>query len=263
MFIVGERINPAGKSELARALREGKKTLIQQEAIAQERAGVQALDLNVYLPDVNRAQAMRIAVEAVRAVSALPLAIDDRDPEVLEAGLRHAQANSIINSPIDSESSGVKIFSLAGSYNSELFILPMKGNHIPASPKEHIEITKCILKKLEDSGIKRERVAIDAALLALKQAGKKVMDTLETIQRLKTELGVRALIGLSNISYGLRHREELNTRFLCLAKECGIDLIICDPLQEQVMTVAKGGTKSSFRSDKNEFLEFAETCLAV
>ena len=262
MFIIGERINPAGKRDLTRAIREGKKTLIQQEAIQQERAGAQALDINIYLPDVERTQAIRIVTEGVRAVSRLPLVIDDRDADVVEVGLRHAGSDTFINSPINPDRTGPKIFSLAKQFNSQMIILPLKENRIPADSMEHVEITQLILKRLEEFGISKDRVAIDAVLLALKQAREQVMKTLETIKRLKAELGVRTVIGLSNISYGLKKRGELNARFLRLAKDCGLDFVICDPLQKEVMAIAMGEVKPSERSEEKQFLKFAETCWA-
>ena len=262
MFIIGERINPAGKADLSRAIREGKKTLIQQEAIAQERAGAQALDINVYLPDVERTQAIRIVAEGVRAVSRLRLAIDDREADVVESGLRHGGSDALINSPIDPDQVNTKIFSLAEQFNSEMIILPLKANRIPADPEEHLEISRRTLKRLEGFGISKDRVVIDAVLLALKQAKERAMNTLETIKRLKADLGVRTVIGLSNLSYGLKRRQELNARFLRLAKGCGLDVVICDPLQEEVMAAAKGAAEPSARSEEKQFLEFAETCWA-
>ncbi len=262
MFIIGERINPAGKSDLALAIREGKTNLIQQEAISQERCGVQALDINVYLPDIERVRVMRSVVDVVRSVSQLPLVIDDRDPEVVEAGLREAKTNVFINSPIDANTPNGKIFSLVKEFKTEIFFLPLKGNQIPENTDEHIKASDLILKRLEENGIPRKRVAVDAMLLALKQAKEKVIETLETIKRLKAELGVRTLIGLSNISYGLKNRGKLNARFLKLAQGSGVDFVICDPLQKEVMAVAMGKSETVVQSNVKKFLEFAETCWA-
>ena len=260
MFIIGERINPAGKPELIRAIRERKKELIQKEAQAQERAGAQALDINVSLVQTDRFEAMEWAVKNIRAVTQLPLVIDDHEPEVIEAGINAVQSNCWINSPMNSDGDNEKIISLAKKFNGEMLTLPLKQNRIPLNPEEHIKASELLLKQLEDHDISRKRIVIDAMLLSLKQAKEKVMDTLEIIKRLKGELGVRAVIGLSNISYGLKNREELNARFLKLAQGCGIDFVICDPLQKKVMAVAKGGSKISGRLAGRTFLEFAETC---
>ena len=266
MFIIGERINPAGKPALAFAIREGKTNLIQQEVLAQERAGAQALDVNVSLYDIDCVQVMQKVVETIRFVSQIPLAIDDRDPEIVAVGLKAAGSHAFINSPIDEESTNTKIFSLAKEFKTEMFFLPLKENRIPGNTEDHIKTSGFILKRLEENGIPRKRVAVDAMLLALKQAKKEVIQTLETIKRLKTELGVRTLIGLSNISYGLKYREKLNARFLKLAKGCGLDFVICDPLQREVMAIAGEEeppfAQSNTKMDIKKFLEFAETCWA-
>ncbi|OGW86672.1 MAG: hypothetical protein A3A81_03020 [Omnitrophica bacterium RIFCSPLOWO2_01_FULL_45_10b] len=260
MFIIGERINPAGKPELVRAIREEKKEFIQKEAQAQERAGAQALDINVYLPDLDRARAMKWAAETIRSVSQLPLVMDDRDPAVVESGLKAARENSWINSPVDLDGDHEKILSLAKQFNAQLLTLPMKQNRISWNPKEHIAISKLLLERFENFGISRQNIVIDAMVLALKQAKEKVMDTLETLKGLKEELGVRTLLALSNVSYGLKNREELNARFLKLTRECGIDFVICDPLQKKVMAVAKAEPEVSGHLENRKFLEFAETC---
>ncbi len=263
MFIIGERINPAGKPALALAIREGKTNLIQQEAISQERCGAQALDINVSLPDVDRSKAMRKVVEAIRSISEIPLVIDDSDPKVVEIGLREAKTDAFINSPIDLDSTDAKFFSLAKEFKTEIFFLPLKGNQIPKSIDEHIKTSGLILKRLEENGISRDRVVIDAKLLTLKQAKRKVTDTLETIKRLKTELGVRTIMGLSNISYGLKNREKLNARFLRLAKGYGLDFVICDPIQKDVIAAAiEEELETANLSETKKFLKFAESCWA-
>ncbi|MBI3999415.1 MAG: dihydropteroate synthase [Candidatus Omnitrophica bacterium] len=260
MFIIGERINPAGKPALAFAIREGKTVLIQQEALEQERAGVDALDIQASLRDVDSAQVMQKVVETIRFISKIPLVIDDRNPEIIEVGLRTAGGSTFINSPMDQDSTDTRIFSLAKEFKAEVLFLPLKRNRIPANIEEHLQTSSLILKRFEENGISRTRVVVDAMLLAFKQAKEKVIDTLERIKRLKAELGVRTVIGLSNISYGFKNRDRLNARFLKLAKGCGLDFVICDPLQKEIMKVAKEEAGVLTQLDAKKFLEFAETC---
>ncbi|MBI4395030.1 MAG: dihydropteroate synthase [Candidatus Omnitrophica bacterium] len=261
MFIIGERINPAGKSSLASAIREGKENVIQEEAQAQERAGADRLDLQVYLPDLDRRKAIKMVVESVRSVSHLPLVIDERDPEIVAAGLQAAGMNASINSPIDCQADA-RIFSLAKESKAETFFLPLNQNRIPLSTEEHLETSGFILKRFEEHGIPKNRIVIDAMGLALKQVKRKAIDVLERIKRLKAELGIQTVMGLSNISYGLKDRSELNARFLKLAQGCGLDFVICDPLQKEVMAVARAKAEMSSQAEMKEFFEFAETCWA-
>ena len=260
MLIIGERINPASKPALAFALREGRTTLIQQEVIAQERSGAQALDVNVYLSDIDRAKIMREVVETIRFISQIPLLIDDRDPVVVESGLKEAGSNRFINSPIDVEDANAKIFSLVQKFKTDAFVLPLAQNRIPENFEEHIRLSHLLVKRFEENGVPRKHLVIDAMLLTLKQAKSGVVKTLETIKRLKEELGVRTVMGLSNISYGLKNREKLNSRFLKLARGCGLDAVICDPVQKEVMNAASGDVEIYTELGVKKFLEFAETC---
>ena len=260
MLIIGERINPAGKPALAFALRQGKTVPIQQEAIAQERAGAQALDINIQLSDIDCADAMRKVVETIRFISPIPLVIDDQNPDILEIGLRQAGSNAFVNSPVDVEGTDVKIFSLVRAFKTDAFVLPLKQNRIAENFEEHMKLSHLLVKRFEENGIPRKRLVIDAMLLTLKQAKSKVAETLETIKRLKSELGVRTVIGLSNLSFGLKKREKLNARFLRLAKGCGLDAVICDPLQKEVMNAGNDDAEPFTELGVKKFLEFAETC---
>jgi 5-methyltetrahydrofolate--homocysteine methyltransferase len=260
MFIIGERINPAGKPELSRAIRESNAAVIQREALAQERAGADALDINVFLPGIDRAQAMRITAQAVRRVSSLPLAIDDTDPDVIENGLAQVQGNGWINTPIDDAKDSEHLASIAKRYPSTIIFLPFSGAKIPEDSRAHVKAAQRIMKQLEMQGILKARAVVDAGLCALKKVRRETLQTLETLRRLKGELDIKTVIGLSNVSFGLKRREELNARFLKLAKPCGLDYVICDPLQKEVMETAKSETEAEGEADSNLFLEFAETC---
>ena len=260
MFVIGERINPAGKRELACAIREAKAAFIQKEAMDEERSGADALDINVYLPDINRSQAMRMVVQSVRCVSKLPLVVDDQDPSVIQTGLECGAPNVFINSPISVGNLNKKVVALAKQFKAEMLFVPLEKGRALLAAADRIRVTRLVLEQLEDAGISRDRVIVDAVLFALKQVKGKVTETLETIRQLKSELGVRAAIGLSNISYGLQRRRKLNARFLQLAKGCGLDVVICDPLQKEVMAVAKNKAKRLNHGEMKQFLEFAGAC---
>ncbi len=260
MWIIGERINPTGKPELISAIAAKDRTLIQNEARRQGEAGAQALDVNIGIPQANRMEAMRFVVQSVRDVSALPLVIDEPDPEVIEAAFDCIGNGALMNTPIDCEKDSSRLFELAKMFQAEMLILPLKNGRLTQSVSEHLEISGFILKRLEDYGISKEQVVIDAMLFVLKQAKEKVMETLERIKRLKSELGVRTVIGLSNLSFGLKNREALNAGFLKLARLAGLNCVICDPLQAQVMAAARGSNGENSPSDQKAFLQWAETC---
>ena len=262
MWIIGERINPTGKPELISAITAKDRAFIQNEARRQDEAGACALDVNVGIPQINRIEAMRFVVQSIREVSTLPLVIDDQDPEVIEAALDYVGNGSVINAPIDSQKDSTHFFELAKMFQAEMLILPLKNGGLPQSVSEHVETAALVLKCLEHHGISKERIMIDAILFPLKKAKEKTLEALDRIKRLKTDLGVRTVIGLSNISFGLPNRQVLNAGFLRLAQAAGLDSVICDPLQEQVMKIAKGSEEGDSLSDQKSFLELAETSWA-
>jgi 5-methyltetrahydrofolate--homocysteine methyltransferase len=261
MWIIGERINPTGKPDLISALTQKDRTFIQAEVRRQEDAGAQALDINVGVPKIDRIDAMRFVVQSARDVTALPLVIDEQDPEAIEAALDYIGNGAWINAPVDSEKDSERFAELANMFGAQMIILPLAGGRLTESVSEHVETANQILKRFEDLGIAKERVIIDAMLFSVNQAKEKVMDTLERIKRLKSDLGVRTAIGLSNISFGLENREALNAGFLRLAQAAGLDAVICDPLQKQVMEIANGSGEENSGENQKSFLKLAETCL--
>lgn len=257
MLIIGQRLNLAGNITLLEAIKSNPDSAIQQEAVLQEQAGAHALDIHVSFVKPDRTHFMAYVVDQVRSVSHLPLSIDDSDLDVVEAGLNRAGNNSFINSPVNADRLE-QICSLASKFNeAQLFIVPLKQNKTPEGLRDYFETSKKILKALENKGISKERVMIDAILLCLKQAGQKVLETLDRIKILKEEIGVRSVVGLSNISYGLKKKEPINAYFLKLAKKTGLDSVICDPFEKTVMDAANGKNDDSV--GKQQFLNFAES----
>ena len=257
MLIIGQRLNLAGNATLLESIKSNPESAIQQEAVLQEQAGAHALDIHVSFVKPDRTHFMSYVVDQVRLVSRLPLSIDDSDLDVVEAGLGRAGSNSFINSPVDLDHLD-RIGFLAGKFKeAQLLIVLLKRNKTPERLRDFFETSSNILNALEDKGISRDRVIIDALLFCLRQTGPKVLETLDRIKILKEEVGVKSLIGLSNISYGLREKEAINAYFLKLAKKAGLDAVICDPFEKAVMDAAN--SKNDDLVGKQQFLNFAES----
>lgn len=257
MLIIGQRLNFAGNTTLLESMKTNLRSAIQQEAVLQEQAGAQALDIHVSFVKPDRIQFMTSVIDQICSVSHLPLSIDDSDLDVVEAGLNRAGNHSFINSPVDMDHVD-RIGSLASKFNgAQLLIVPLKQNKTPENLRDFFGTSKKILRALENKGISKERVIIDALLFCLKEAGQKVLETLDRIKILKEEIGVRSVIGLSNISYGLKKKEPIHAYFLKLAKEAGLNSVICDPFEKTVMDAAN--SKSDDSVGKQQFLNFAES----
>ncbi len=261
MFIIGQRINLAGNAALVKSVQAGQKDAITKEAILQEQAGVHAIDIHIAFLQSNRPRFMAQVIDQVRSVTSLALSIDDTDLEVVEAGLKQAGKKSLINSPLDVNQNLNRICSLALEFKeAQMLIVPLAQNKTPDGLRNFIETSKTILNLLEDRGIFRTRIMIDALLFSLSQARQKVLETLDRIKSLKEEVGVSSVIGLGNISYQLKNKETINAYFLRLAKKAGLDAVICDPCEKSVMEAATLNHESNDLS-RDHFLKFVALAL--
>lgn len=233
--IVGERINPTGKKRFQQALREGDMGYIQEKAIAQQDAGADILDVNVGLPGIDEPAMMARAVRAIQAVSDLPLQIDSSDPAAIEAGLRAVNGKAVVNSVNGERAVLDAVLPLCKKYGAAVVGLTMDENGIPATAAGRIAIAKRILDAALSYGIPREDVFIDCLTLTVSAQQDQTGETLKAVRRVREELGLHAVLGVSNISFGLPAREQVTVSFLIQAIGAGLDLPILNPNQRAVM----------------------------
>ena len=248
--IIGERINPTGKKRFKQALIEHDIDYILGQAIQQIDAGADILDVNVGLPDIDETEMMVSAVKAIQGITDTPLQLDTTDAKALEAGLRIYNGKPIVNSVNGEEESMQKVLPLVRKYGAAVVGLTLDKNGIPKTADGRFEIAKRILDRALSLGIRREDVFIDCLTLtaSAEQAG--VMETLKAVSRVKNELGLRTVLGVSNISFGLPSRELVTRNFLTMALYAGLDLPIINPNTES-MTSAVRTYKLLANIDKN------------
>jgi len=248
--IIGERINPTGKKRFKQALIEHDLDYILGQAIQQIDAGADILDVNVGLPDIDETEMMVSAVKAIQGITDTPLQLDTTNSSALEAGLRIYNGKPIVNSVNGEEESMQKVLPLVKKYGAAVVGLTLDKNGIPKTAEGRFEIAKRILDRALSLGIRREDVFIDCLTLtaSAEQAG--VMETLKAVSRVKNELGLRTVLGVSNISFGLPSRELVTRNFLTMALYAGLDLPIINPNTES-MTAAVRTYKLLANIDKN------------
>jgi len=240
--LIGERINPTSKKQLTEEIRQGECRWIQQEARRQEEAGVDAIDVNVGVPGIEEGEAMRRAVRAIRAVSKLPLFLDSPRAETLAAGLREAQDRVILNSVTGAcPEATEQVFRMAREHGADVVALTLDKRGVSTTWRDRVAVGRSILGWARSQGLPEENLIMDPLTTPVRKFPGGVQETLFTIRALKEELGVMTCIGLSNISYGLEERSRVNAQFLGLALISGIDMVILDPLDDEVMSAAKSG----------------------
>ena len=253
--VIGERINPTGKSALKEALRERNFTYIENEAIAQVKAGAAILDINVGLPGIDEKEMMLEAVRRVSAVVDVPLQIDSADPEVLEAAVRTYNGRPIINSVNGKQSVMDAVFPIAKKYGTCLIALTLDDAGLPETTEQRVAIADKIIKEAETYGIGRERILVDCLTLTVSAQQRAGRDTLAAIREVKQRFGVKTTLGASNVSFGLPNRKLLNRTFLAMALEAGLDAPITDPLVEDYMDAIRAyETLAGKDADSREFI---------
>ncbi|MBR3629701.1 MAG: homocysteine S-methyltransferase family protein [Oscillospiraceae bacterium] len=248
--IIGERINPTGKKRFKQALIEHDLDYILGQAIQQIDAGADILDVNVGLPEINETEMMTLAVRAIQGITDTPLQLDTTDPQALEAGLRIYNGKPIVNSVNGEEESLNTVLPLVRRYGAAVVGLTLDKNGIPKTAEGRFAIAERILNRALSLGIRREDVYIDCLTLTASAEQEGVMQTLHALHRVREELGLHTVLGVSNISFGLPDRELVNRNFLTMALYAGLDLPIINPNVES-MTAAVRTYKLLANIDKN------------
>ena len=233
--VIGERINPTGKKRFQQALREGDMNYILERGIEQEEAGADILDVNVGLPGIDEPEMMTRVVKGLQGVINLPLQIDSSDPTAIAAGLRVCRGKAIVNSVNGKKEVLDAVLPLVKKYGAAVVGLTMDENGIPQTAEERFAIARRILAAALDYGIPKEDVFIDCLTLTVSAQQEQAAETLRAVRRVKEELGLHCVLGVSNISFGLPDRERITESFLTQAMACGLDLPIINPNQKAMM----------------------------
>mgnify|MGYP004457469685 FL=1 len=237
--VVGERINPTGKKRLQQALRDGDSAYPCTQAVAQAEAGAQVLDVNAGLPGIDEAATLEQLVKDLQAVTDLPLQLDSSNPEALSRALRIYNGKPIVNSVNGEPETLEKILPLCKKYGAAVVGLALDKGGIPPTAEGRFAIAQRIVTAANAAGIPNEDIYIDCLTLTASAQQEGAVQTLEALSRCKRELGVRTVLGVSNISFGLPCRGYLNTTFLTMAMSAGLDLAIMNPNTPEMMAAVR------------------------
>lgn len=254
--IIGERINPTGKKIFKQALLDNNIDYILNQALVQVGGGAELLDVNVGHPEIDEKAMMTRVIKAIQSVCDAPLQIDSTKPEVLNAGLRCYNGKPIVNSVNGEEKSLSAVLPLVKKYGAAVVGLTLDEGGIPKTAEGRFAIAKRIVERAEALGIDRRDVYIDCLTLTVSAEQEGCRETLTALHRVKTELGCKTVLGVSNISFGLPNRELVNRTFLTMALEQGLDLPIINP-NIASMTGAVRAYRVLANIDKNS-LDFIE-----
>lgn len=236
-MIVGERINPTGKKKLQAELKEGCLDLVGQFAREQEACGARVLDINMGMSGIDEQEMMLTVLEEVANITSLPLAIDSSHVEVIEAALRRYPGRALINS-ISLESAKIEaLLPVARKYGAMFILLPLSDAGLPKDLEEKKAIIHEIADRAFALGMSKDDIVVDGLVTTVAANKKAAVETLETIRYCKN-MGLATICGLSNISFGLPERMNINSAFLTMAIQSGLTMAIANPNQEMLVNAA-------------------------
>ncbi len=257
--IIGERINPTGKKRFKEALVKSDIDYILKEAIDQVEAGAHILDVNVGLPEIDEVETMVRAIKEIQSVLDVPLQVDSTDPKVIEEGLRIYNGKAIVNSINGEDGILESILPIVKKYGASVVGLTLDEKGIPSKAEGRFKIAEKIVKKAGQYGINREDIYIDCLTLTAAAQQEEVEETLKALSMVKEKLGVKTVLGVSNVSFGLPNRDLVNRTFLAASLFAGLDLPIIDPMDKEMMdTIMASGVLWNEDKGATKYLKYSE-----
>ncbi len=257
--IIGERINPTGKKRFKEALRQNDINYILNEAISQNKKGVSVLDINVGLPEINEPEMMENVIRAVQSIVDLPLQIDTVDIQAMEKAMRIYNGKALINSVNGKQESMDAVFPLIKKYGGVAIAVTLDENGIPDTAEGRIAIAEKIIARAAEYGIGQNDIIVDPLAMAVSSDSDSANITLEAVKKL-SEKGIKTSLGVSNISFGLPNRADVNAVFYTMAMQCGLNCAIINPFSDEMMkawhcfTALKG-----YDANCTDYIEFASS----
>ncbi len=234
-ILIGERINPTGKKRFKQALAEHDIDYILKEGISQQEKGVHILDVNVGLPEINEVEMLKEAVYELQAVTDLPLQIDTADPVAMEAAMRIYNGKPMVNSVNGKKESMNSIFPIVKKYGGLVVALTLDEDGIPNTVEGRLKIANNIIKCAEEYGIHKKDLIFDPLAMTISSDKNAAKITMETLRRIRSELGCNTSLGISNVSFGLPQRDSINSNFFAMCLSNGLSAAIMNPFSVEMM----------------------------
>ena len=235
VVLIGERINPTGKKRFKQALIDNDINYILSEGVSQQEKGVDVLDVNVGIPDIDEVSTLKNVICELQAVTDLPLQIDTSNINAMEEALRCYNGKAMVNSVNGKSESMHSIFPLVKKYGGLVVALTLDENGIPQTVEGRVDIARKIIETAAEYGIDKKDIVFDTLALTISSDKTAARVTLEALKKIKTELGCNTSLGVSNISFGLPNRDAVNATFFALALENELNAAIINPYSQDIM----------------------------
>ena len=232
--IIGERINPTGRKKLQTELEAHNFATVKQDADAQVQAGATILDVNAGVPDGDEPALLVETIQAVTAVTDVPLCIDTANPDALAAALKVYEGKALVNSVNGEARSLETILPLVAEHKAAVIGLCMDDDGIPSSAEKRLAVAGNIIERAAKLGIATEDIVIDPLVLTISVDSNAAVLTLKTTELIVRNFGVNITMGASNVSFGLPDRPALNATFMAMAIQAGLTCPITNPMEPEL-----------------------------
>ncbi|MFZ7120560.1 MAG: homocysteine S-methyltransferase family protein [Eubacteriaceae bacterium] len=233
--VIGEALVPTGRKQYSEALLNGNYSFITKSAKEQKKLGAQIIDLNVSVPGINEKETMLEAIKQVQSSMDIPLQLDSINPEIMEAGIRCYAGKPTINSVNGTEESMKKIFPIAKKYGACIIGMAFDEKGIVQSVEDRLKIAKRIVNTAKEYGINKKDIIIDCLSLTATAHQDSLIDTLKLVKLVKETLGVKTMLGVANVSYGLPNRSLLDRTYFAMALSFELDIIMMSVYDSEMM----------------------------
>jgi len=233
--IIGERINPTGRKKLLSELKEGKFTIVKNDAVAQVEAGAKIIDVNAGVPGADEEALLKDMIYAVTSVTDMPLCFDTADNKALETALSIYEGKALINSINGEKERLAAVLPLVKEYDAAVIALCMDDDGIPPTAEARFKVAVKMIEEAGKLGISADRLVIDPLALTMGSDHNAGRIAIDTIKMVVEEFGVNITMGASNISFGMPDRATINATFLAMAILAGLTCPITNPLEEEII----------------------------
>lgn len=231
--LVSENLLPHGNPTLMEAFqREDFRKIVSRGRNAKNK-GAHILDVRTAgLPGKNEKLLMVDTIKNIQKSLDLPLQIESRNPQVLDAALRIYNGKALINGLDGTQKTLKEVLPVARKYGAAVVALTLDEAGPNTPWQQRVDIARNILQRAEALGIRKKDVIFDPMVLPV-GTGSDPMDALRAAGAIREELGCKVLLGIGNVSYAMPQRALLNQTYLAMAMSWGVDALLLNMDDEE------------------------------
>ncbi|MCG8615069.1 MAG: dihydropteroate synthase [Desulfobacterales bacterium] len=237
MIVVGDHIN-AGRNDIGDAISKKDTAAIQKMAKDQEASGANYIGVNAEEFIEDEPRHLKWLVNIVQEVASVPCCIDSCAPKAIESALaiHKGMAPPMVNAISLEKNRYEELLPLLRGTNLKVVALCKSDEGLPETTRERLDIADKLINGLVAADIPLENIFVDPLVQPISVHGEFGIEFLHAVETITTQFrGVHTICGLSNISSGLPCRKYLNRIFAVMAVAKGLDGLITDPMDKEMM----------------------------